>query len=136
MACLNFPCDFRIEDTDDYSPYCSDCGRRDPMADLVLAGINADREVAQCLADWTVRADNSYEFIDGDGNEFFVQPLGSLCEGDPRRLALYRRVRPSRSVLVGMFGDMPSVVRASWRAASGVRLERLGVEPGLLDPPF
>lgn len=136
MTCRDFPCDFRVEDTDDYSAYCLECGRRDPMAELVLAGMQVDQEIAETLAEFTVRADDDYEFVDDEGNGFHVRVLGPLMAGDPRRLGLYRKTGDYGWHCVGMFRDFPALVRGAWREATAVRLERLGIAPADLDPPF
>lgn len=134
MTCRDFPCDFRVEDTDDYSAYCLECGRRDPMADLILAGMERDAEIADAMAEWTVRDDGDFEFTD-DGTFFHVRVLPPLVRGDVRRYGVYAK----RSVgwdHVGMFRDMTAIMPAVWRFATQRRLTDMGITPSPVDPPF
>lgn len=143
MTCQYFPCDFSADD--EYSPYCSECGRRDPMADLMMATMQRNADIADAMGEscrwfprtvgWTVRDDGDYEFTDDNGTFFHVRVLPPLASNDVLRYGLYAKQAIGWD-FVGMYRELPTVVTASWQYATAKRLHDMGIPPAPTDPPF
>lgn len=133
MTCRDYPCDYRVEDTDNqYSPYCNDCGRRDPMAELMLAGMQRREEALDALdEDWTARDDGDYTHTDRDGNQFYIRVLPqSIANGKPYMLFHYVN---GKCRVAASFESIVDAVLRSQSIARNLRLAAAGVPD---EPPF
>lgn len=138
--CTYSGCGFVAEPDDDspdaayvYSPYCINCGRRDPMAELVLTKLERRQDALDALeSDWTQREDGDYTYTDTSGNEFFIRVLPqSVADGKP--YMLLRTVRPNRWEVIASFESVVDAVLRSWDVARNLRLKAAGVPD---EPPF
>lgn len=138
MRCEYSHCAFVKEDetADDgysYSPYCLNCGSRDPQADYWMHDMERRQDALDALEfDWTHRDDGDYSYTDRDGNEFYIRVLPeSIAAGSP--YALFRRVSPYRQKFIGGFAGIADAVLRSWDVARDLRLAAAGVPD---EPPF
>jgi|LakMenEpi03Aug12_release.lakeMendotaPanAssembly.Ray.scaffolds.fasta_scaffold1406308_1 hypothetical protein len=125
--CVFAECDFTAEDTDnEYSADCRNCGRRDPMAGLVLASMERRQDALDSLDnDWTNRDDGDYTYADESGNRFYIRVLpASISNGKPYMLLQYVggkcRVAASFESIIDAVLRAQNIMRDARLSAAGV----------------